>query len=68
MRPGIQMRDRLLLDEWEPHVEAEYPGDEETLRFAFFRLFDQCYDLLTEDGMDPDEAQTTVRVLLGSST
>ena len=66
LTPGIEMRDRLLM-EWEPHTEPEFPGDDESVRFAFFRIYDQAYDVLVESGQGYDEAVSTVRIIFGSS-
>ena len=63
---GIQMRDQLLM-EWEPHTSPEYPGDAESVRFAFFDIYDRAYDLLRESGQGHDEAVSTVRVVFGAS-
>lgn len=63
---GIQMRDSLLL-EWQPPTEPEWPGDEESVRFAFFGIYDRAYDLLVKDGQGHEQAVSTVRTMFGSS-
>lgn len=65
-RAALQMRDRLLFDEWKPHLKPEYPGAEDELRFHMFRIFDKAYNALVNDGMESEEAITTVRVIFGS--
>jgi hypothetical protein len=65
LSPGIQMRDRLLFDIWEPHTAIlGFPVD--SAAAGFLRIYDEAYELLVAAGQAPDEAASTVRVTFGS--
>ena len=65
LSPGIQMRDQLLFDIWEPHIAIlDYPAD--SAAAGFLDIYDRVYDMLVAVGEAPEEAASTVRVMFGS--
>lgn len=62
--PPSSSGNRLLFDEWQPHADL---ADEDTVAGAYFRIFDEAYDLLVEAGQGREEAISGARIILGSS-
>jgi len=60
------MRDRLLMDIWEPNVAIlDYPKG--SVGYEFLKLYDEAFDLLCRDGQSSTEAVSSVRIMFGSS-